>query len=231
VRNPASLRDGLAHTQAVFLMVSGTGEGLDHHAILEIIASSGARRVVLLSSIGTLSRPKAASHEPLRLLESEVQRSGLAWTILRPGGFASNAFAWIPSVRAQRTIAAPFGDVAIPVVDPADIASVAAAALRDARHSGAIYELTGPAAVSPRDQTHALSAAIDAPLTFVELTRDQAAETWRNFMPAPIVETTLDVLGAPNAIERRVSSAIEDVLARPAQSFAMWAKRNVAAFR
>ena len=46
------------------------------------------------------------SHEPLRRFEAELQRSGLAWTILRPGGFDSNAFGWVPGVRAQRTVAA-----------------------------------------------------------------------------------------------------------------------------
>ncbi len=43
------------------------------------------------------------------------------WTILRPGGFASNACAWIETVRTQRAVLAPFADVALPVVDPADI--------------------------------------------------------------------------------------------------------------
>ena len=42
-------------------------------------------------------------------------------TILRPGGFASNSFAWTEPIRGRRTVAAPFGDVGLPVVDPADI--------------------------------------------------------------------------------------------------------------
>ena len=152
---PEQLRDALRGTQAVFLMIAGSGEGLDPRAIVDALSESGARRIVLLSSIGARSRPTAISHEPLRVLEGEVKRSGLLWTILQPGGFASNALAWIPGVRAQRTVAAPFGDVAIPVVDPDDIAAVAAAALRDERHAGAIYELTGPKGIEPREQTNA----------------------------------------------------------------------------
>lgn len=27
-------------------------------------------------------------------IEDAIRRSGMDWTILRPGGFASNAFAW-----------------------------------------------------------------------------------------------------------------------------------------
>ena len=123
-------------------------------------------------------------------------------------------------VRAQRTVAAPFGDVAIPVVDPDDIAAVAAAALRDERHAGAIYELTGPEGIGPREQTNALAEAIGVALSFVELTRAQAAEAWRAFMPSTVVETTLDAIGTPNEIERRISPDVEQVLGRPAQSFA-----------
>jgi uncharacterized protein YbjT (DUF2867 family) len=135
------------------------------------------------------------------------------------------------SIRGQRAVVAPFGDVAIPLVDPDDIGQVAAAALRDESHAGKTYELTGPAAITPRAQTEALSAAIGIPLSFRELTRSQAVEAWSKFMPPLIVETTLDAIGMPNEIELRVSADIERVLGRPAQSFADWATRTAAMFR
>ncbi len=228
---PAGLRGVLRGAQAVFLMVAGSGDGLDASAILGEVSAAGVRRIVLLSSIGTRSRPAAISHEPLRVFEAEVRRSGLAWTILQPGGFASNALAWVPGVRAERRVAAPFGDVAIPVVDPEDIAAVASAALRDDRHAGKVYELTGPDRITPREQAEAIAAAIDEPLTFVELTRTQAAEAWRAFMPPVVVETTLDAIGTPNELERRISPDIQTVLGRPAQPFAAWAKRHAAVYR
>jgi uncharacterized protein YbjT (DUF2867 family) len=228
---PGSFAEALRGVHAVFLMVAGSGEGLDCRAVLDALSASGARRVVLLSSIGARSRPSAISHEPLRVLEGEVKRSGLEWTILQPGGFDSNAMAWIPGVSAQRTVAAPFGDVAIPLIDPDDIAAVAAAALCEEGHAGKVYELTGPAGITPREQTEALAAALAVRLTFVELSRAQAAEAWRALLPPTVVETTLDALGAPNEIEKRVSPAVENVLGRPAKPFAAWAARNVDLFR
>lgn len=228
---PEQLRDALRGTHAVFVMIAGAGEGLDPQAIVGAATASGAQRIVLLSSIGSRSRPTAISHEPLRQLEAAVKRSGIAWTILQPGGFASNAMAWLPSIRAQRTAAAPFGDIAIPIVDPEDIAAVAAAALRDERHAGATYALTGPEPITPRAQVAAIAAAIGSPLTFVELTRAQALEAWGAFMPKTVVETTLDALGTPNDLERHVSGDIARVLGRPAQPFAAWAARHADAFR
>lgn len=234
---PEAVHAALRGTRAVFLMVAGSGDGLDPRAVVAAATDSGARRVVLLSSIGTHSRPTAISHEPLRRLEAELKRSGAPWTILQPGGFASNAMAWIAGVRAQRTVAAPFADVGLPIVDPDDIASVAAAALRDERderderHAGAVYQLTGPAPITPREQATVLGAAIGTPLAFVELTRGQAAEAWKAFMPPVIVETTLDALGTPNEVESRVCPDVERVLGRPAQPFAAWASRHADLFR
>jgi uncharacterized protein YbjT (DUF2867 family) len=228
---PAQLRTALRGAQAAFLMVAGSGDGLDAHAIVGAIAEAGARRIVLLSSIGTRSRPAAISHEALRVLEVEVKRSGLPWTILQPGGFDSNAFAWLSGVRASRTVAAPFGDVAIPLVDPDDIGEVAAVALRDERHAGRVYELTGPERITPRQQTAVLTAALGVTLTFVELTRARAAEAWRAFMPPTVIETTLDAIGSPNELERHVSADVEQVLGRPAGTFAVWAAKYAEAFR
>jgi uncharacterized protein YbjT (DUF2867 family) len=230
---PETLRPALDGAEALFLHDGGAGgHGLDPVAILDVARVAGVRRVVLLSSQCVVTRPESLSHGGvLRAIEEAVRESGLAWTILRPGGFASNAYAWAESVRAERTVAAPFGDVGIPVIDPADIAEVAAVALRKDEHTGRAYELTGPAAVTPRQQAEAIGAALGEPVRFVELTRAEAHARMAASMPEPVVETTLAVLGEPNAAELRLSPDVEHVLGRKPRSFAEWVRRNIAAFR
>jgi uncharacterized protein YbjT (DUF2867 family) len=188
--------------------------------------------VVLLSSLGVATRPESASHGVVGLaIEEAVRASGLDWTILRPGNFASNSYAWIPSVRAERTVMAPFGDVGLPTVDPRDIAEVAAAALREDGHAGRFYELTGPVAITPREQAEALGAALGEPVRFAELAPDEARARMLDFMPADVAETTLAILGSPTAAERRVSPDVEKVLGRAPRTYADWARDHVAAFR
>jgi uncharacterized protein YbjT (DUF2867 family) len=221
---PDSLKPVLAAADAVFLLFAGELLGGGPAAAATVSAAAGAGRVVLLSSQGARTRPDSPSHAPLRALEQGLQRSGAEWTILRPGGFASNAYAWLPTIRAERTVHAPFGDVGLPVVDPADIAEVAAAALLGG-HAGGIYELTGPQTITPRQQ----AAVLDA--RFVEQTPEQARAAMLTFMPAPIVEGTLGILGAPSADEQRVSPDVEAVLGRAPRSFADWAARHREAFR
>lgn len=88
----------------------------------------------------------------MRAVEDALREPALDWAVLRPGGFASNALAWAESVRTQGTVAALFGDVGV-VIDPADIAEVAAACLLEDRHTGGVYELTRPEVITPRQQT------------------------------------------------------------------------------
>jgi len=231
--DPESLRPAVDGADALFLQDAGVNAHLlSPRDILAVAKEGGVGRVVLLSSIGVATRPDSVSHGVvMRSFEDAVRQSGLEWTILRPGGFDSNAYAWAESVRTRRTVAAPFGNVGLPVVDPADIAEVAAAALRDARHAGQVYELTGPALCTPRQQAEAIGEAIGEPVRFVEQTPDDARAQMLRFMPPPVADTTLAVLGAPTPAEQRISPDVERVLGRPARPFTAWAARAVDAFR
>lgn len=232
-----SLRPVLDGADALFLHDGGGGvQGFSVSAILDGAKAGGVGRVVLLSSQGVGTRPESASHGVVgRAREDEVRQSGLEWTILRAGGFDSNAHAWAESVRARRTVSAPFGDIGLPTVDPDDIAEVAAAVLRgrghDGRsHDGQVYELTGPALSTPRQMAGVIGAALGEPVRFVEQSTDEARALMLQFMPEPVVATTLEILGAPTAAELRISPDIEQLLGRPARTFADWAGRNIAAF-
>lgn len=228
--DPDSLAGALKGAEALFLLIAGSGTELDPAAILSVAKAAGVRRVVLQSSQIVGTRPDFPSHAGLRAFEQAVQQSGLDWTVLRPGGFASNAYLWAEPVRAHRTVAAPFGDVSLPVIDPTDIAEVAAAVLRDATHAGRTYELTGPAPVSPRQQAAAIGAALGEPVAFVPQSPAEARAQLLHFMPEPVVDGTLGILGAPSAAEQRVSPDVERVLGRAPHTFADWARRNAPAF-
>ncbi|MFZ3471181.1 SDR family oxidoreductase [Streptomyces sp. 4.24] len=238
---PQSLRPALEGAGALFLLVAGE----DPRSVLELAAAGGVRRVVLLSSQGVGTRPEQYRHPAA--FEEAVRRSGLERTVLRSGGLDSNAFAWAGSIRAHRTAAAPFGDVGLPVVDPADVAEVAAAVLRSGGgagtgagtgagigggpHAGATYELTGPVPVTPRERAEAIAGAIGEPVRFVEQSPEEARAQMLTFMPEPAVEGTLAILGAPVAAERAVSPAVERILGRAPRPFAAWADRAAPAFR
>ncbi|MFB7189508.1 SDR family oxidoreductase [Streptomyces sp. NPDC056230] len=222
---PAGLQRAFDGAEALFLLVAGD----DPHGILDVAKTAGVRKVVLLSSQGAGTRPRAYRH-PL-LFEAAVRESGLDRTVLRSGGMATNALAWAESIRERREAAAPFADIGLPFVDPADVAAVAAVVLRENTHPGATYTLTGPAATSPRERAAAIAAALGEPVRFTEQTREEAHALMARFMPLPVVEGTLAILGEPTDDEQRVSPDVERVLGRAPGTFAAWAARAAAAFR
>ncbi|MFD4415113.1 SDR family oxidoreductase [Streptomyces sp. NPDC058476] len=231
--HPQSLTAALDGAKALFLLLSG-----DLHApeaspadIIDLAAASGVRRVVLLSSQGVATRPHGVSRIAMRAVEDALRESGLDWTVLRPGGFASNALAWAESVRTQQTVAAPFGDVGVPIVDPADIAQVAAACLLDDRHTGTVLELTGPEVITPRQQAQAIAAALGSRVRFHELTREQAKAAMTQSVPPALADDTLDITAAPNPAELRISPDVERVLGRTPSPFNDWVARSITAFR
>jgi uncharacterized protein YbjT (DUF2867 family) len=223
---PASLDAALTGAKALFLLVAGD----DPAGVLARARAAGVARVVLVSSQGVGTRPGPA-YAHAAAFEQAVAASGLEYTVLRSGGLDSNAFAWIEPIRAQRLAPAPFADVALPFVDPDDVAAVAAAVLTEDGHGGATYVLTGPAPTTPRQRAEALAQAIGAPVTFAELSAEEARAQMGRFMPPEVVAGTLAILGEPTAEEQGVSPDVERILGRPAAPFSAWAARNAPAFR
>lgn len=230
---PAGLASALDGAEALFLLLSGDlhAVGADPADVVRVAVDGGVRKVVLLSTLGAATRPFGTTRIAMRGLEDVVRESGADWSILRPGGFASNALWWAGSVRAQRVVAAPFGDTGVPLIDPADIGEVAAVCLLDDRHAGEVYELTGPEVITPRGQAAAIAAALGSPVEFHELTRAEAKAGMTRSMPGELADDTLDILSSPSPAELRVSPDVERVLGRAPRSFADWATRNIAAFR
>ncbi|WP_344173308.1 SDR family oxidoreductase [Kribbella lupini] len=213
----------LTGADALFLLLPGGRS--DAEGIIAKAQVAGVRRIVLVSSqgVGTGRHPAA--------IEDAVKASGLEWSILRPAGFQSNTLGWSQSVREHRLVEAPYGEIALPQIHPADIAEVAAVALREPSYAGTTWELTGPKAISPREQTELIAAALGEPVRFVELTRENARERFLRFLPEQVADSTLDILGQPTDAERAVSGDVERVLGRPARGYADWLTEYVAAFR
>ncbi|OKI30750.1 NAD(P)H-binding protein [Streptomyces sp. CB03911] len=231
--DPAGLEPALTGADALFLLLPGDlhAAGAGPADIIGRAATSGVRRIVLLSTQGVATRPFGTTRIAMRAVEDALRESGLEWAVLRPGGFASNALWWAESIRTRRVVAAPFGDIGVPIIDPADIAEVAAACLLEDRHTGAVYELTGPEVITPRRQAETIAAASGSPVRFHDLTRDEAKAAMARSMPAELAEDTLTILGSPNPAELRVSPDVQRVLGRAPRPFADWAARHVAAFR
>lgn len=226
----ASLVPALGGIDALFLWPAA-----DHGAAaIDAARHADVRRVVLLSSLSVedfADTPIAAFH--IRA-EEAVQQSGMAWTILRPGVFASNALEWAPAIRAGKAVCVPFPDTPIVPIDPQDIASVAYRALTTEGAAGQTYAMTGPAAITPRQQVATIAEALGRHVECVELDLVAMRDAMAGNVPQELIDS-MEALsgenGQPSLRAARILDAVPDLTGRPARTYQEWVANHIEAFR
>lgn len=214
-----SLVTALDGIESAFLVVHGDAE-----ALARALRHSQTGKVVLVSSMTAATRPELAYAQHLRANEQLVRSALPTTTILHPGQFASNALWWQPMIAAG-VVRAPFGDVAIPVIDPIDIAAVAATTLLGDGHAGATYALSGPELLSPRQKLEQIAQALRRTLDFTE----QSEAEFRAASATMSVDSQdyfVALTSRPTPEELVLTTTVEDLTGRPAHTFADWARRN-----
>ena len=224
-----TLRPALAGARGVFLLPGYP----DMPAILTEIRAAGVEHVVLLSGSSAASGDMSNAISAYMIRSEEAAKySGVPWTILRPSGFMSNALRWIPQLRAGDVVREPFADASVAVIDPADIAAVAAAVFRSPRpHKGQTYELSGPDALLPGDRLRLLGAVLRRNLRLEALPHDEAREQMSREMPAAYVDAFFDFYVHGTLDESRVHPTAAQILGRPPRTFLQWAHEHKEAFR
>jgi uncharacterized protein YbjT (DUF2867 family) len=228
-----SLKRALDGVDTVFLL-SAPGDTVAKHdlALLELAqleVATHVRKVVKISAIHT-GEPgfelTSAWHLPG---EQALRSSDLMWTVLRPSAFASNALAWLPRIEAGEPIPSFYGDGVNGVVDPRDIAAVAAEALLSDDHDKQTYTLTGPELLSTAQQVETIGEILGKPVTTVDVPADEARAMFlAQGMPADSVDFMLKgfeiVRNGGNAV---VTDHVERVLGRPPATFTQWAQATL----
>ncbi|MFF0634758.1 NAD(P)H-binding protein [Nocardia sp. NPDC004151] len=195
-------------------------------ALVAAARAAGVRRLVKLSAIGT-GDPELGRvgtwHMPG---EQAVRESGVDWTILRPSSFASNTRSWVTPIQAGQPVPNMTAVGAQGVVDPRDVAAVAAEALLSDDHAGRIYTLTGPAALTTHDQAAVLAAALDRAVEVTDIPLDVAREF---MLESGMSEEYADGALAGQAFVRDGGNAIvtgdvEQVLGRAPRTYADWVR-------
>ena len=149
---PATLAAALAGTTAVFINVTAVGGVVTE--LMDAASRAGTGRAVMLSSLtvrdnGAQPYAIGAHHKSI---EDQVRAFAPAATFLRCGGFAANALAWAPMIRAGGVVRAPYPGAATAPIAERDIAAAAVRVLLDDGHAGARYVLTGRQSLTRRSR-------------------------------------------------------------------------------
>lgn len=221
----APVLDGV---HAVFLLTDGLHIAAHDHRVVAAALQAGVERIVKLSvlSVGhDATDPITTMH---RAGEEAIRASGIGWTFLRPTAFMSNALNWAGMIAADQVVHAPFAAGRTAVVDPADIAAVAAACLTQDGHNHRVHELTGPEPLSPSDQVAILSQVLGRDLRYVEADpADTTAQMVSYGMPEELAHAVIEQFRSTlDPYNSEPTGDITAVTSRSARSFTDWAQAH-----
>jgi uncharacterized protein YbjT (DUF2867 family) len=222
--DPATWREVLNGVQDLFisyapdLAVPGASQAVAQFT--GQAAAQGVTRVVLLSGRG---------EEEAEAAERLVQDGPLPWTIVRCSWFAQNFsenFLLDPVIAGE--VALPLDGVTEPFVDCDDIAEVVTEALRDDRHAGQVYELTGPRLLTFGAAIGEIARAANRPIRFTtvpleEFTAGLTAAGLSRDEVSLVSYLFTTVLDGRNS---SLGNGVERALGRPPRDFADYARET-----
>jgi len=230
--DPASVAKAVTGAEAIFLMHVGTGTQ-QTRTMIAAAHDAAVPRIVQLSSAGARLLPLDANPMGAAFATREqiLRESGLGVTYLRPSAFASNAFAWRDSIRAGKVVD-PTGDGVLAVMDPEDIARVAVTTLTDTGHVGKGYLLTGPQALTAREQVATIAEVTDRPVDFQDVTPHEFAQAAIQQGTPPeqarLMERLNEVFRARRSVN--ITDDVENITGIAPATFRDWCERHADAF-
>jgi uncharacterized protein YbjT (DUF2867 family) len=218
----AAALDGVSKAYVTYqpdLAVDGASEAIAE--LSRIARRKGLEQIVLLSGRGEPGAQRA---------EAELRASGVPWTVVRASWFNQNfSEGYLLDGVLAGEIALPAGAVREPFIDTDDIADVAVAALTDDRHLSRVYEVTGPRAITFAEAATEISAGIDRPIRYEQISAEDFAISMRPYVPEDIILLMLElftvVLDGRNT---EVKRGVEEALGRPARDFTDYVRTTAA---
>jgi uncharacterized protein YbjT (DUF2867 family) len=232
---PESLAAALEGVSALFVHPRAVGENAGK--LLALAAEQGVQRVVALSATNVDDDP---AYQPSRLngdrnkeVEDAIARSGLPWVAVRANSFATNSIGMFGAqVRAGDVIRGPYANFAEALIHESDLAAVIAHALLNDDLDGRRIPVTGPQSLTHEELVAVIGEVIGRPLRFEEVPPEAAARGlvahgFREAFVAALMARYARGAGQPAL----VTDEVEQILGRPARTFAEWVIDHADAFR
>ncbi|MEU8100907.1 SDR family oxidoreductase [Streptomyces rubiginosohelvolus] len=238
LHEPSTLEDAFTAASALVL-IAVPETAVD---VVTRARAAGIEHIVVVSSAAVTAGHDTTYNLPV---ERAVQASGLDWSIVRPGEFATNALLiWGPSIRSGRRVVEPYPEQDGNPFHERDIADVVVADLLDPGRRGRVDTIVGPDTLTKREQVAAIAAAVGDHIVLDEVTPEQARSFYREqggFAAdnadwlygltgydgvEGATDESLDVTPPPDSAYRTLT----DVLGRPGRSYAQWARDHASDF-
>ena len=160
-------------------------------------------------------------------IERLIRRSGLEWTFLRAGRFATNSLGWAPEIRAGDVVRLPNAAAGRSPIDPRDVAAVAVRALVDGGHAGATHILTGPERLTEGEMVHVIGDVIGRTLRVNDVPTVTAREELLTAGASPeLADAALTYWAKLVTEPEPVTHTVEEITGTPSGTFRAWAAEH-----
>jgi len=232
--DPTSVRAALDGVDAVFLACGNVPDQVAYEcAVIDEAKGAGVQRIVKLSARGAAVGSRVAYWDWHGLIERRLQASGMAATVLRPSFLMTNLLAAAGANTIPCCCTGLAAGARISMVDPRDVAAVAAVALTTTGHQGRTYVLTGPVAITYQQVAQDLSAATGRSIDFVDIPPEVATVALIEAgLPQFAAEQVVTVFGELRAgVQWETTDTVRVLTGHPARPFAVFARDHADAFR
>ena len=211
----------MAETQCTFI------DAAKQAGLMRIVKFSGAE-----SGIGFNARNFRFTrmHEEI---EGHLERSGIAWTHLRPSQFMQIYFREAPSIVNAGAFYQALDNANLSPVDLEDVAKVAFGLLTTSGHESKSYDMTGPEALTMSEIAERISQAVERPVRYINVS---PAERRHLLLRAGMPAYFADAMDEQASERRRcpvsrISLGPHEMFGIKPTTFAEFAHKNAAVFR
>jgi len=193
------------------------------------------RRIVYVSSLTVDDQLEEQTH-PMTVIHADIERlirrSGLDWTFLRAGRFATNSLGWAGEIRAGDVVRLPNAAAGRSPIDPKDVAAVAVRTLVDDGQAGATHVLTGPERLTEGQMVHVIGEVIGRTLRVEEVPPETARRELLAAGASPeLADAALRYWAKLVSDPEPVTLTVQEITGAPARTFRAWATDRVDDFR
>jgi uncharacterized protein YbjT (DUF2867 family) len=221
---PESLMVAFTGVSTAFLITPFAPDQVEMaQKLIDAAKAAGVQHVVRLSVIGADAEPGIQLGRWHRQAEEYLQRSGLSYTVLRPGGFMQNyANQYAATIKENSTFYQPNGEGKTGYIDVRDIGEVAAQILLNpANHAGKTYNLTGAQALSGNEVATILSNVTGRPINYVDVPEAAArAAMQQQGLPSWMTDSLLELSAITRAgYTATLTNHVQEIIGRAPHTF------------
>jgi uncharacterized protein YbjT (DUF2867 family) len=235
LNDPDTVQKAFREVDRAFLMTPLVPNLADLDATCtEAAKQAGVKHLVKLSIMGADTEPDMLLAQAHRRSEEFIERSGIAYTFLRPNSFFQNYLIYTrASIINDNAIYLPLGSGKLSLVDIRDIAAIATVALTQSGHENQKYLITGSQTLDNSEVAAILSEVLGRKINYIDIPEEAARQAMQaNQMPEVQIEMVLGLYAAQK--EGRydvITPLVRQIAGKDAIEFPQFAKDYADAFK